>query len=125
MSHLNNYITILIYGFLILLSFLLIVNPLKVNKKANYWFGVFLFLWSTFWLEEIFALASINPLTNSSLIIVRFLQFLTPIVFYFSIVFYSNPDFKFKKKEFIYTIAPIIFLIGLIAQQKYNDNVLI
>ena len=50
---LNTFVVILIYGSLMLLSFLTIVNPLKVNKKANYWFGAFLFLWSTFWSDEI------------------------------------------------------------------------
>ena len=50
---LNTFVVIIIYGSLFLLSFLIVVNPLKVNKKANYLFGAFLFLWSTFWLDEI------------------------------------------------------------------------
>ncbi|WP_043706642.1 helix-turn-helix domain-containing protein [Tenacibaculum ovolyticum] len=125
MSGINSFILIIIYGALILLSFLLIINPLKVNKKANLWFGVFLFLWSTFWLEEIFILTSFNPLNNIPLIPLRFFQFLTPLVFYFSIEYYSNPDFKFKKKELIYTILPFTFLIGLIFQNYNKHNTLI
>ncbi len=52
-SELNSFIVILIYGSLVLLSLLKLANPLQVNKKANFWFGLFLFLWSTFWLDEI------------------------------------------------------------------------
>ena len=125
MSGINSFILIIIYGALILLSFLLIINPLKFNKKANLWFGVFLFLWSTFWLEEIFILTNFNLLDNIPLIPLRFFQFLTPLVFYFSIEYYSNPDFKFKKKELIYTILPFTFLIGLIIQNYNKHNTLI
>ncbi len=125
MNEINSLILILIYGSLILLSFLLLVNPLKVNKKANFWFSIFLFLWSTFWLEEIFILTSFSLFNNSFFIPLRFFQFLTPVIFYFSIVYYTNPDFKFKKKELLYIIVPVIFLIGLITQNQYKHNVLI
>jgi len=124
-NEINSYLVILLYGSLILLSFLLITNPLRVNKKANFCFGIFLFLWSTFWLEEIFALTNINLLSNTSLISVRFCQFFTPIVFYFSIVYYTNPDFKFKKTDLKYLLLPIIYLFGLIVQQVSKENALI
>ncbi len=42
-SELNSFIVILIYGSLVLLSLLKLANPLQVNKKANFWFGLFLF----------------------------------------------------------------------------------
>ena len=45
-------ITSFIAGSLLLLSFLHLVNTTSVNKKANVYFGIFLFLWSTFWLDE-------------------------------------------------------------------------
>ena len=52
-SELNSFIVILIYGSLVLLSLLKLTNPLRVNRKANFWFGIFLFLWSTFWMDEV------------------------------------------------------------------------
>jgi len=121
-NEINSYLIILIYGSLVLLSFLLITNPLKVNRKANFWFGIFLFLWSTFWFEEIFVLTKINLLNTTSFVGVRFFQFLTPLFFYFSVVYYTNPDFKFKKTDLKYLLLPIIFLTGLIAIQL-NINV--
>ena len=116
-NEINSYLVILIYGSLVLLSFLLTTNPLKVNKKANFWFGIFLFLWSTFWFEEIFVLTKINLFNTGSLVGVRFSQFLTPLFFYFSVVYYTNPDFKFKKTDLKYLLLPLIFLTGLIAKQ--------
>ncbi|QXP59523.1 AraC family transcriptional regulator [Olleya sp. HaHaR_3_96] len=119
----NFYLIILIYGSLILLSFLLLSNPLKVNKKANFYFGIFLFLWSTFWLEEVFELSHINILNAITLTSIRFIQFLTPLFFYFSVVYYTNPDNKFKKSDLKYLLLPLLFLSGLIFKQldtEYN-----
>ena len=107
-NQINNYVVILIYGALILLSILLIANPLRVNKKANFWFGVFLFLWSSYWLEEVFALTNIKLTSNLLIIIVRFIQTFTPILFYISIVYYTNPDFKLKKKDIKYLLVLIL-----------------
>ncbi|RUT78991.1 helix-turn-helix domain-containing protein [Ancylomarina longa] len=123
--NINSYIVILIYGSLVLLSFLLISNPLRVNKKANFWFGIFLFLWSTFWLEEIFILTDINKMKSSLLITVHFIQFFTPIILYFSILHYSNPDFKFKKSDSKYFVLPLIFLVGLLLQKTTKQSSLI
>jgi len=125
MNEINSYIVIIIYGSLALLSFLLIVNPLKVNRTANVWFGIFLFLWSTFWIEEIIGLTNLNRLDSISLISLRFCQFLSPLVFYFSIVYYTNPEFKLKKIDFKYVILPVIFLSCLFVQETNKENVLI
>lgn len=113
-SELNNFIVVLIYGSLVLLSLLKLANPLKVNKKANFWFGIFLFLWSTFWLDEVLFLVTDSTIEFHSLFFVRFIQFLTPIVFYFSVLFYTNPVFKFKISDLKYVILPVIFSISLL-----------
>jgi len=55
LSSLNNLLIVLIFGSLLLLTFLKVANPLKVNQKANRWFALFLFIWASFWIEEIAA----------------------------------------------------------------------
>jgi len=109
-TELNSFIVILIYCSLVLLSFLKLTNPLSVNKKPNLWFGIFLFLWSTFWLDEILLLVTQSEIQINSVIFIRFIQFFTPIVFYLSVLSYTNPDFKFKKTDFKYLILPFLFL---------------
>lgn len=113
-TELNNFIVILIYGSLVLLSLLELTNPLKGNKKANAWFGIFLFLWSTFWLDEILSLAKGSEFDVHSLLFVQVIQFLTPIIFYFSVLFFTNPAFTFKISDLKYAILPVIFLANIL-----------
>lgn len=113
-SELNNFVVILIYGSLVLLSLLQLTNPLKVNKKANAWLGVFLFLWSTFWIDEVLSLVKDIDVEVHQLFFVQIIQFLTPIVFYFSVLFFTNPGFKFKISDLKYLVLPAIFLINLL-----------
>lgn len=113
-SELNSFIVILIYGSLVLLSLLKLANPLKVNRKANFWFGIFLFLWSTFWLDEVLFLVTGSAVDFHSLFSVRCIQFFTPIVFYFSVLFYTNPSFTFKITDVKFLLLPAAFLLCLI-----------
>ncbi|WBV57838.1 helix-turn-helix domain-containing protein [Chryseobacterium daecheongense] len=117
---LNRFIVILIYGSLVLLSLLKLANPLKVNRKANLWFGLFLFLWSTYWLDEIWSLIKVSPIEIHSILFVQFVQFFTPIMFYLSVLFFTNPSFKFKRSDVKYAVLPVIFLINLLLQRYGN-----
>lgn len=123
-SELNRFIVVLIYGSLVLLSLLKLSNPLRVNRKANFWFGIFLFLWSSFWLDEVLTLVKKSPIEIHSIISVQIIQFLTPIMFYFSVLFYTNPSFKFKISDLKYLILPVIFWINIILQRfgGFEDN---
>lgn len=123
-SELNRFIVVLIYGSLVLLSLLKLSNPLRVNRKANFWFGIFLFLWSSFWLDEVLTLVKEFPIEIHSIISVQIIQFLTPIMFYFSVLFYTNPSFKFKISDLKYLILPVVFLINIILQRfgGFKDN---
>lgn len=111
---LNRFVVVMIYGSLVLLSFLKLTNPLKVNKKANFWFGMFLFLWSTFWLDEVLSLVTISSITIHSIFLIQLIQFLTPVIFYFSVLFYTNPAFKFKYSDVKYIALPFIFFVNLL-----------
>lgn len=116
-SELNHFIVVLIYGSLVLLSLLKLSNPLRVNRKANFWFGIFLFLWSSFWLDEVLTLVTDSQIDVHSVISVQMIQFLTPVMFYFSVLFYTNPTFKFKISDFKYLILPIIFWGNILLQR--------
>lgn len=105
----NEIISFLIAGGLLLLGFLLLINPMKTNKKGNYYFGLYLLLWSTFWLDEAFNAGDLKY--NSYFIIGKgIVQFFTPIIFYLSIKFYTNPNYKLNKKSGKFLILPIIYL---------------
>ena len=118
----NSIIIILIFGSLILLSFLTIANPLNVNKKANSWFGIFLFLWSTFRLDEIAGFAGIRELSSQFTVFLGFIQFFTPILFYLSIVSFTNPNNRFSLADTKYLVLPMIYLMILLFRQTEWGN---
>ena len=121
-SRLNSLIVIVIYGSLILHSFLTVVNPLKVNKKANYWFGAFLFLWSTFWYDEIAQYTGSSVTSQYFSISLHFIQYFTPILFYFSILFYTNPNYKFRLTDLKYLILPGLYFSILLLQEWSGEQ---
>ncbi len=121
-NELNTLIVIINYGSLILLSFIILFNPLKVNRKANYWLGAFLFLWSTFWLDEILQYTGIYNVIQHFSVVVNFIQFFTPVVFYISIFYFTNPNFKFHSADFKYLILPVLYLIVLLLQQSPDEK---
>ena len=118
MNSLNSFVVILIFGALILLTFLLFANPLRVNKKANFQFGVFLFLLSTYWLDEVLVFVGVPRLSGGLLLVVKCLQFLMPLFFYYSTVYYSDPNYKLAKVDMAFFILPILYLVGLV----WKDN---
>ncbi len=110
----TNLLEILIFGSLVLLGIILIVNPLKLNKKANIWLGTFLLLWATFWLEEIVNLISAGNVELGSVLYLNFIRFLSPVVFFISIRYFTNPEYKIGRHIMLYLAIPSIYLAFLI-----------
>ncbi len=100
-------------------------NPLKVNRKANFIFGLFLFLWATFFLDEILVLIKAPSIKPIPALIIAFFQFLTPIFFYLSIVFFTNPNYQLKKRDLIYLLLPCIYLGVLIVDFENKSSLII
>ncbi|MBX9448420.1 MAG: helix-turn-helix domain-containing protein [Taibaiella sp.] len=118
---LDRIITTFIIGGLVLLSFLKLTNVIGVNKRANRYFGVFAFLWSTFWLDELL-LHSDWGLDNMGVRIFRFIQFLVPIPFYISILNYTDPYFKFSARHLKIWILPALFFILLLLKARIQAD---
>jgi len=110
---LTSFFVIVNFGSLILLSFLNVANPLKANQIASRLLGVFFLLWASFWADEISFLVYNIELSEKWKFFFRSLQYFIPIVFYFIVVFYSNPGFKFKKNTLVHIILPVGYLILL------------
>ena len=117
---LANVFQILIFGSLVLLGVMLIANPLHVNKMANIWFGAFLLGWASYWIEEIISLTGAKTLDSGSVLLLRFIQFLLPIIFYVSIRFFTNPEYRIGRDILLYLTIPFIYLTFLIL-----DNLLL
>ncbi|NMH27936.1 helix-turn-helix domain-containing protein [Flavobacterium silvaticum] len=115
----NLLISTLIGGGLALLSFLHLSNAIAVNRKANFVFGIFSLLWASFWLDE---MVDENFLEShfGLWFTLKMAQFFVGLVFYTSVRYYTNPDFKFSRKDLRMLIAPLIF-IGLLLN-RYTSS---
>ena len=113
-----NLIEILIFGALFLLSFILISNPLNVNVRANRWFGFFLLLWASYWVDElIFIMSGVNVQINTYLPI-ALMQFLTPLAFFVVVSYFTNPTSKFNGRSYSHLALPTLYLIVLLINAK-------
>lgn len=118
---LNSIIVILIVGGLVFLSFLLMSNPLKVNKKANLFFGIFAFLWASFWFEEVlFLTASISPNYWIDFIL-TLLHIFASVLFYYSVLYFTNPHYKFSTLDLLHLIIPFWVLLSFIVELDFHD----
>lgn len=121
METINLIIVILIVGALILLSFLLISNPLKVNKKANLFFGIFTFLWTSFWFEEILFLVDFTLPSHLLDFILILLQIFSPIFFYYAVLYFTNPHRKLSQLDSIHLIIPFLVLLSFMLKIDLNE----
>ncbi|MFH7013569.1 helix-turn-helix domain-containing protein [Flavobacterium sp. FlaQc-52] len=121
--NINLLTTIFIVGGLTLLSFLKLSNVDASNRKANISFGIFLLLWSSFWLDELLFASHLEK-GDFIFYIIRFVQLFTPIPFYFSIVFYTSPNYKITFRDLRFLVVPLLFLI-LILFRSLLDKTLI
>lgn len=117
---LTNFIIHLLFFSLILLTFLLITNPIQVNKKANIWFGLFTFVWATFWLDEIVLSIGHIEIQSHLTPFIGSIQFLAPIFLYLSILFFTHPNYKFTKRNLWYLVTPLLYSILLFLQGTTN-----
>lgn len=104
---------VFIFCSLVLMSFLLVTNPIKVNIRANRWFGAFLLLWSSYWIDEfVFAISGVRA-QISTLGWVSFIQIYTALFFYISICFFTNPNYKIRKHIWKFSIIPSLYLLAI------------
>ncbi|SIN77185.1 AraC-type DNA-binding protein [Epilithonimonas zeae] len=112
-ENIQKFVLTLLYGGLILQSFIVLINPMKVNQRANALFGSFLFLWSSYWILDVLQFCGLSP-NQLFVFFIYFIEILTPIFLFFSVVFFINPNYRFSKKDTICLITPIIYLILLL-----------
>ncbi|WP_196885314.1 helix-turn-helix domain-containing protein [Aureivirga sp. CE67] len=113
----TDFLDITIFGSLVLLSFLLLSNPLKINKKANFWFGFFMLFWASYWIDQVYLIFEKEQLNETLDFVLKIPQFLIPLCFYLGVLNFTNPNYKFTKKSLIFLILPFIYYTLLIYKQ--------
>jgi len=126
LAPLNLFIIIVIVGSLFLLSFLLIGNLLKVNRRANILLGCFLLIWGSFWTDELLGLIGIKSYPSFLIEALRVIQTLCAVLFYYSVLYYANPYRKLKGTDLFHLIVPMVVTIGYVfnieIEEGFNPN---
>ncbi|WP_454059476.1 helix-turn-helix domain-containing protein [Elizabethkingia ursingii] len=117
-ENIQKFVLVLLYGSLVLQSFILLANPMNVNKKANFAFGIFMLLWSGYWVLDILKICGFSPGPLLIFSVYSVLIF-TPLFLFFSVVFFINPNYQFGKRDLVCFIIPAIYLIVLF-NSEYN-----
>ncbi|MDR2237805.1 MAG: helix-turn-helix domain-containing protein [Chryseobacterium sp.] len=118
LENIQKFVLVLLYGGLTLLSFTVLINPMKANRKANLFFGLFLLLWSSYWVLDVLRICGLQPMAWFALFVYS-VQIFTPIFLFFSAVFFINPDYRFRKKDLNCLIVPVISWILLFNSERH------
>ena len=105
----NDFITIIATGSTFFLALLIFMNPNKVNIKANYWFGSFITCIFIFWLFDVFVLLHLEIKNPVLIIYFSAIQFLVAPFFYFSIIYFIDPNRKWKKQDYLHFLVFIVY----------------
>ncbi|MCG8579611.1 MAG: helix-turn-helix domain-containing protein [Bacteroidales bacterium] len=108
---------ILVFGSLLLLSFILVSNPMKVNVKANRWFGWLLLLWASYWFDEVYALTTNSTIQISTYWPVAWVQFLAPPLFFISVCHYTVPAYNWQKDVLKFLVLPLVYLVLIVTNR--------
>lgn len=127
MKHLVDIIIFLSSGSSLLLGFLLIANPQKVNVKANLWFGSFILCICCLLFVDALMTANLAPKNGILTFILNFPNFIIAPIFYLSVTYYINPTRKWKAKDLLlfgfgyFMIALLIFTL-LVKPPEMSDQ---
>jgi AraC-like DNA-binding protein len=123
-----NFITYFAVGSSLLLAFLLITNPQKVNKKANQWFGAFVLCICILMLNDILISQKLSVKNHILGFMLNFPNFIIAPILYLSVDYYINPGKKWKSKNFllfgfgIFMIAFFIIVEGFMKAPSESDQ---
>ncbi len=112
----------LIFCALVMLAFILISNPMKVNARGNRWLGVSLIFWASFWFEEFWYNVVGVKVELNDFLLVNFLQFLSPIAFYVSVSYFTNSSYSILKYVGKYMIVPAFYIVLLFLNRELDNK---
>ncbi|MBS1500843.1 MAG: helix-turn-helix transcriptional regulator [Bacteroidetes bacterium] len=94
-----------------LLSFISLLNPLRVNVIANRWFGLFLFSMGCMLLSAMLSLAKMTSNYPRLMAFSEMSRFIIAPALYLSILHFTLPEKVFKKSEWLHFIPFFLFFL--------------
>ena len=112
----------IICGAAFLLTFIIFVNPNKVNIKANRWFGCFIFCIFLILLENVIIDSKILSETDILNELINISSFVVAPVFYLSVCYYIEPVRKWKAIDYLHFSFAFLIFILLVMSWAIDDN---
>lgn len=101
-------------GLLFFLSLITIASPRKVNIKANLWLGLFLFAFACVILDRIFFDIRVYDAYPELMGLLEITRFAMAPALFFSVLFFTIPDRKFKTLDYLHFVPFFLFAIYII-----------
>jgi AraC-like DNA-binding protein len=105
----NNFLSAFLVGESFLLSFLLYFHPLKENKQANRWLGLFAFILGTFFIGNYLDDLGLSQDYSRIIKLLNSLQFLLAPGVCIGILCFVNPTRKLKIRYWLHFLPFLIF----------------
>jgi AraC-like DNA-binding protein len=119
---LNNVLFISLFILLLFHAFIFLSNPFKVNLKGNFWLGLFFTVWASFYLDEVAAAGFNYVFPDRISLFIRMIQYFSPMLFYFSMMQFSNPGKKITNDLFWHLIPALIYQAILLSYSFSADK---
>lgn len=122
----NHFIYTLFSGAALLLAFLLIANPNKVNNKGNWWFGWFVLCLFMVTVGDSLQITHVD-LNENIVNLISLAAFIIAPVFYLSVCYFIEPGRKWKKTDFLhfgfgFVMLLLTLLLMLVDNSKYQKT---
>lgn len=118
----NNIVNPILAGSLIILIFLSLTNPNKVNVKANRWLSMFIICILLVVLDELYLTIQRKQINDLISIISNSAAFHIAPVFYLSISYFINPNKTWRFKDNLHFLFGFVFLIILVCNFFLYDK---
>lgn len=101
-------------GAILLLAFIVFVNPNKVNQQANIWFGVFIGCLFLVAVQNVLLYAELLTQNEVPLEVINIADFAIAPIFYLSVLYYVEPAKRWKNSHYWYFTFAFLALTAVL-----------
>lgn len=109
-------------GAVLLLSFLLLINPKKANVKANIWFGFFCLALFFILLEDELRIIGLEIKNEFIIELISIPSIVVAPLFYLCVTYFINPNRNFRKKDLVHLGLVLLYFMLLATKYLFNVN---
>lgn len=74
-------------------------------------------LWASFWMEEVMIMTGVELLFGWPRLMLKSAQFMTAVLFYYSVIYFTRPYHVLGIRDFRHLILPVLYCSGLVVEK--------